>query len=244
MAGGFLNRFLVLPRFRRVKGHKPRMSALTVPEALVTSARRLFTFQDVPPPGVDPRRFVAPSALLHDPMRPPEIRLIGMTPEAEAILAECSERDERMLDTVDHDPLYEVWVRGAEMTKRIALIVACGRYADRGLDGCVVDGNDMAFARRLVDWSLSLFVTGLRENMAETDHQANAKAILGHLRRAGRALTRTEMYRRVDGKMNSRDLDAVLGYLKTSAQIEEMEEQTGGRPKKSYRLLAEHDVVG
>lgn len=246
LANGFLNRFLVLPRFQRVKGRRPRLPEEVVPEALVASARRLFTFQDVPSPGVDPRRFVAPSSTLHDPARPPEMRVVELTPAAETILAECRARDEAMLEKADHDPLFEAWVRGAEMTKRVALIVACGRYAEAGLEGCVVDADDMTFARRLVDWSLGLFITGLRENMAENDHQANAKLVLGHLRKAERVLTRTELYRRVDARMNSRDLDAVLGYLKTSGQIEELEEKTGekGRPKKSYRLLTEDDGTG
>jgi len=246
LAGGFLNRFLVLPRFQRVRGRKPRLPEEVVPEALIASARRLFTFQDVPPPGVDPRRFVPPSSTLQDPMRPPEIRVIDLTPEAETILAECRERDEAMMERADRDPLFEAWVRGAEMTKRVALIVACGRYADDSLEGCVVDESDMLFARRLVDWSLNLFVTGLRENMAENDHQANAKLVLGQIRKSARALTRTELYRRVDARMNSRDLDAVIGYLRTSGQIEEMEEKTGdkGRPKKSYRLLTEDEDTG
>ncbi|MGU3417669.1 DUF3987 domain-containing protein [Methylobacterium sp. D54C] len=243
LAGGFLNRFLVLPRFQRVRGRKPRLPEEVVPDALIASARRLFAFQDVPPPGVDPRRFVPPSSSIQDPDRPPEMRVIELTPAAEAILAECRDRDEAMMERADRDPLFEAWVRGAEMTKRVALIVACGRYADDGLEGCIVDEGDMLFARRLVDWSIDLFVTGMRENMAETDFQANAKLVLGHLRKAGRVLTRSEIYRRVDNRLKSRDLEDVMASLVTSGQVELLEEQTGGRPKKSYRLLAETEDV-
>ncbi|GMA76327.1 hypothetical protein GCM10025880_27440 [Methylorubrum aminovorans] len=237
LANGFLNRFLVLPRFERVRARRPRLAEEIVPASIIAAAKRLFEFQDAPPAGADPRRHIAPSTTLHDPVRPPEMRVIEMTPEAQAIYDACRERDERMLERADKDPLFEAWVRGAEMTKRIALIVACGRYVDSDLAGAVVDEADMRFAARLVDWSLGLFVSGLRENMAENDHQANAKLVLGHLRKSNRAMTRTELYRRVDARMHSRDLDAVIGYLKTSAQIEELEEQTTGRPKRSYRLL-------
>lgn len=241
LANGFLNRFLVLPRFERVRARRPRLPEEIVPASIIAAAKRLFEFQDAPPPGVDPRRHIAPSTTLHDPMRPPQMMVVEMTPEAQAIYDACRERDERMLEQADRDPLFEAWVRGAEMTKRIALIVACGRNVDNDLKGAVVDEADMRFAARLVDWSLSLFVTGLRENMAENDHQANAKLVLGHLRKVNRVMSRTELYRRVDARMNRRDLDGVVDYLVTSGQVEALEEKTGaaGRPKKSYRLMPE-----
>lgn len=237
LANGFLNRFLVLPRFERVRARRPRLPEEIVPASIIAAAKRLFEFQDAQPPGVDPRRHIAPSTTLHDPMRPPQMMVVEMTPEAQAIYDACRERDERMLEQADKDPLFEAWVRGAEMTKRIALIVACGRNVDNDLKGAVVDEADMRFAARLVDWSLSLFVTGLRENMAENDHQANAKLVLGHLRKVNRVMSRTELYRRVDARMNRRDLDSVVDYLVTSGQVEAMEEKTTGRLKKSYRLL-------
>lgn len=241
LANGFLNRFLVLPRFARVQGRKPVLPEETVPDAIASAARRLFAFQDAPPPGVDPRRHIAPSATLHDPVRPPEMLVVEMTIEAQAIYDGCRARDERMLEKADKDPLYEAWVRGAEMTKRVALIVACGRYVDTDLAGVIVEADDMRFASRLVDWSLGLFVTGLRENMAENDHEAGMKLVLRLLRAAGRTVTRSELYRQVDGRLDARQLDGVMKYLTTSAQVEELEEQTSGRPKRSYRLLPEPD---
>jgi len=60
--------------------------------------------------------------------------------------------------------------------------VAC--YAGSGLDGAAVEEGDMAFAASLVDWSIGLFVNGLRENMAETDIQANMKMVLRFIRGA------------------------------------------------------------
>lgn len=242
LANGFLNRFLVLPRFERVRARRPRLPEEVVPDPIVAACKRLFAFQDAPPPGADPRRHIAPSTTLHDPVRPPEMLVVEMTPEAQAIYDACRERDERMLEKADRDPLFEAWVRGAEMTKRIALIVACGRHVDSDLAGAVVDGDDMRFASRLVDWSLGLFVTGLRENMAENDHQANTKLVLGHLRKANRVMTRTELYRRVDARMDARQLDGVMKYLATSGQIEALEERTTGRPKTSYRLLSEEEA--
>lgn len=237
LANGFLNRFLVLPRFARVRARQPRLPEEIVPDAIVAAARRLFAFQDAPPPGVDPRRHIAPSATLHDAARPPAMLVVEMTPGAQAIYDECRQRDEKMLERADKDPLYEAWVRGAEMTKRVALIVACGRYVDTDLAGVVVDVDDMRFAARLVDWSLGLFVTNLRENMAENDHEAWMKLVMRILRAAGRTMTRSELYRRVNGRLDSRQLDGVMKYLTTSGEVEELEEQTAGRPKRSYRLI-------
>ena len=168
--------------------------------------------------------------------------VVEMTPEAQAIYDACRERDERMLEKADRDPLFEAWVRGAEMSKRIALVVACGRHVDSALVGAVVDEADMRFAARLVDWSLGLFVTGLRENMAENDHEAGMKLVLRILRRGGSVMTRSDLYRRVDGRLDARQLDGVMKYLTTSGQVEELEEQTSGRPKRSYRMLVEADA--
>jgi len=242
LANGFLNRFLVLPRFERVRARRPMLPEEVIPGSIVAAAKRLFEFQDAPPPGADPRRHIAATATLHDPVRTPEMRVIEMTPAAQVIYDACRERDERMLERADKDPLFEAWVRGAEMTKRIALVVACGRYVDSDLAGAVVDEDDMRFAARLVDWSLGLFVTGLRENMAENDHQANTKLVLGHLRKANRVMTRSELYRRVDARMDARQLDGVMKYLATSGQVEALEEKTAGRPKTSYRLMAEDEA--
>ncbi|MET7242471.1 bifunctional DNA primase/polymerase [Methylobacterium sp. EM32] len=240
VSNGFLNRFLVLPRFERVKVQARVAPEEEVPDAIVTAARRLFEFQDAPPPGADPRRHLGATATLLDPARPPPLVVVEMTAGAQAIYAACRERDETMLARADHDPLYEAWSRAAELTKRVALIVACGRYAEDGLAGVQVEEGDMAWAQRLVDWSFSLFVTGLRENMAENEHQAGLKAVLGFIRQAGRPVNRSEVYRRVDGRMDARQLDNVMKYLVTSGQVEEMVERTKGRPKTLYIYISSH----
>ncbi|WP_407528416.1 DUF3987 domain-containing protein [Methylobacterium oryzisoli] len=237
VANGFLNRFLVLPRFERVGVQAKVLPEEVVPEAITAAARRLFEFQDAPPPGVDPRRHLGATATLMDPTRPPPMVVVEMSAEAQAIYDECRERDEDMLRRADRDPLFEAWSRGAELTKRVALIVACGRFAEDGLEGVIVEEGDMAFARKLVDWSFSLFVTGLRENMAENEHQAGLKAVLSFIRELRRPVTRSEVYRRVDGRMDARLLDGVMKYLVTSGQVEEMSEKTKGRPKTFYRLI-------
>lgn len=237
LANGFLNRFLIMPRFERVAFNPSVQPEEVIPAGLVASARRLFEFQDVPPPGVDPRRFIGGSASLSDPSRPPEMRIIEMTPEAAALYEDCKTRDEQMLRRSDQDPMLEVWSRAAELTKRVALIVACGRYADASLHGAVVDGSDMAFARRLVDWSMTLFVTGLRENMAENDHQASVKLVLNIIRQAGEPVTRSALYRRLDGRLDARQLDGIMKLLIESEQIAEQVIKTMGRPKKLYHIV-------
>ncbi|WP_198293024.1 bifunctional DNA primase/polymerase [Methylobacterium sp. WSM2598] len=235
VSNGFLNRFLVLPRFERVGVQAKVAPEEVVPEGIVAAAKRLFEFQDAPPPGGDPRRHLGATATLMDPARPPPLVVVEMSAEAQAIYDECRARDENMLCRADEDPLYEAWSRGAELTKRVALVVACGRFAEAGLEGVIVEEGDMAFARRLVDWSFSLFVTGLRENMAENEHQAGMKAVLAFIRAAGQPVTRSDVYRRVDGRMDARQLDGVMRYLLTSGQIEELVEKTKGRPKTFYR---------
>ncbi|MDR7037432.1 hypothetical protein J2X36_002179 [Methylobacterium sp. BE186] len=235
LANGFLNRFLVLPRYERVAVQEHVAPEENIPGHIVASAKRLFEFQDAPPAGVDPRRHIAPTATLMDPTRPPPMVVLEMTPGAQAIYDACRVRDEAMLARADADPLFEAWSRAAELTKRVALVVACGRYADIGLAGAVVEEVDMAFARRLVDWSLDQFMTSLRENLAENEHQAGLKLVLRFVAGVGRPVTRSEIYRRVDGKLDARQLDGVMKYLVTSGALEELVEKTGGRPKTFYR---------
>lgn len=55
------------------------------------------------------------------------------------------------------------------------------------------------------------------------------------IRQADRPVTRSELYRRVDGRMDARQLDTVMRDLVDSGRVEEVVERTKGRSKTSYR---------
>ena len=233
VANGFLNRFLVLPKFKRVPKRKMIEAEDEVPRDIVDAATKLFNFGDAKSGDM------GQTYRIQDPDNPPDIRCVDMTEAAQRIYAECEARDEERLEASDNDPMLEIWSRGAEMTKRIALIVACGRYAEFGLEGVIVDEPDMIFAKRLVDWSLSLFIAGLRENMAENDHQANAKSVLNYIRKGGKeGVSRRDLTRHLDGRLLAKDIDAVIRLLADGDSIEaRILPSSGGRPKTIYRAV-------
>lgn len=240
VANGFLNRFLVLPRYQRVPTNRDVQPEDYVPDEIVDQCRALFGFQAEPPAHADARTYIPPVTFLQSPETPPgEPTIVEMHRKAEDIYLACQERDEAMLRAAEDDPVLETWSRAAEMTKRVALIVACGRHAANRLRGAFIDEGDMLFAKGLVDWSMETFVRGLRENMAENEHQANAKMVLGYIRKAG-MIQRKRLYQMVDARMDSRALDAILNGLIEGGHVEvdSLEGSAKGGPKiKIYRHI-------
>ncbi|TNC08450.1 hypothetical protein FF100_29370 [Methylobacterium terricola] len=57
------------------------------------------------------------------------------------------------------------------------------------------------------------------------------------IRQADRPVTRSELYRRVDGRMDARQLDTVMRDLVDSGRVEVVVERTLGRSRTTYRTL-------
>ncbi|MET7242481.1 BRO family protein [Methylobacterium sp. EM32] len=57
------------------------------------------------------------------------------------------------------------------------------------------------------------------------------------IRQANRPVTRSELYRRVDGRMDARQLDTVMRDLVDSGRVEMVVERTPGRSRTTYRTL-------
>lgn len=234
VAGGFLNRFLVMQRHERVPENPTPQPEDVVPSRLVEAIQVLRTWQDA-------NLMPAPSHLAGDAGRPPPPFVVPVSDEAEILLTDARVRARAMILASDHDPVLEVYARSAEMVKRMALVLACGRHW-RNMAACRIEAQDVRFASGLVDWSMASFVEGLRNHMAENEHQANAKMVLGLIRTArGRRLSKSDLYRKVDGRLNVRDLTGILSALSESGKIEALEEKPGegskgGRPKVTYIL--------
>lgn len=232
VAGGFLNRFLVMQRHVRVPENPDVQPEDVVPPVFVEALQTLRTWQDS---GIMP----APGNMADDPERPPAPYIVPMTDEAERLMIEARARAREMILASDEDPVLEVYARSAEMVKRMALVLACGRHW-RNMPACRIEAQDVTFAANLVDWSMASFVDGLRQHMAENEHQANAKMVLAIIRKA-RRITRSDLYRRVDNRLQARDLSGILANLCEAGKIEALEEKSpdgvkGGRPKTIYAL--------
>lgn len=230
IAGGFLNRFLVLQRHERVDPVETPMPADEVPPIFVEAIQKLRTWQDH-------ATLQAPSTLADDPERPPPAVIIPMSPEAEALLKETVSSARAMIIRSDTDPILEVYARAAEMVKRMATILACGRHWRR-MEACQIEACDVIFAANLVEWSMASLVRGLRGHMAENEYQANTKRVLEIIRK-GRTIARSDLYRKVDGRIQSRELSGIIASLAEAGNIDIVEEKPaagsrGGRPKTSY----------
>lgn len=57
------------------------------------------------------------------------------------------------------------------------------------------------------------------------------------IRQADRPVTRSELYRRVDGRMDAQQLDTVMRNLVESGRVEVVVERTPGRSRTTYRTL-------
>lgn len=213
VAGGFLNRFLVMQRFTRVEANEAIVPDDEVPQHIVDAVRALNTFQDgssFPIPSVS-------AADMHD--MPPPLFIVPASRGGQAALDEYRARAWEMILRADDDPILEVYARSAEMVKRMALILACGRHW-QDMRRCEIRAEDVNFAAGLVDWSMATFVDGLRANMAENDHQANMKEVVSIIRRAGE-IKRSQLIKRLDGKMDARTLDSVIKLAIESGDVEE-----------------------
>lgn len=224
VAGGFLNRFIVLHRFERVTENPCPRPEENVPAILAEAMLRLHTFQDG---GIQ-----AHSSVATMPDHVPPLFVVPISQGADLLLADHRAKAREMILRSDHDPVFDIWARAAEMAKRMALILACARHW-RDLSHCEVQPDDVRFSTSLIDWSMDTFITGLRNHMAETDHQANTKIVAGIIRAAGR-ITRNQLVRRLDGRIDGRNLDSVMRGLIEGGSVEEVREATEKRPRMIY----------
>lgn len=76
---------------------------------------------------------------------------------------------------------------------------------------------------------------GVLENIAENDHQANYKMVLGIIRGAGK-MTRADLYRAVKGRIEKRVLDSILSSLEEADEVlvGKLKKEGAGRPTTVY----------
>lgn len=230
VAGGFLNRFSVFPVFARPPRNRDIPVDDAVPEDIARRAKAIFAF---PPTGGN-----MPVQHENNYDRPPAFWTVPMSAEATEAYYGFEKEVDDFLDDNAGLPSAEVKKRLPDMAKRMALVVAIGRYAG-ALDRIEVSLDDFLFARALLEWSASELIRGIDENLAETEHQANAKMVLGMVRKAG-SIGRSELLRRLDGRLNARDLKSVLDMLCEADQIgyeTHKAGEKGGRPATTYHYL-------
>lgn len=232
ISNGFFNRFLVLPRFERVDWRDDVMPSDVVPESIVEKAKSIMAFDD------DRKGNLPQSVLWMGRGACPEMHVLGATDEAEAMLRAARDRQEEKMRLADDDPLYEIWVRSAEMIRRVATIVAVGRHPTT-VAVARIEARDVAFAERLVSWSMATFQRELAQNMADTQHQADMLHVLGIIRKA-KSLTRSELIRKVNGRFNSLTMNSIMDILEGGGYITKTDDDKKpkrGPKAKIYKYL-------
>jgi hypothetical protein len=232
VSNGFLNRFLVLPRYRRVVRNPAPLSSDEIPESILEKLKALATFAD--------DRYPMPqSTMVDSATSAPVMVVIEADREAEARLEEIALRQDAIEDRLDDEPLMAVWVRYAQMVRRVALVVAVGRHPNT-MVACRITAPDVEFADRLVSWSLSTFVRELSQHMADTQYQADALHVLATIRKSkSGTITRTELHRSLNNKYPKIIMDSIMHGLLAAENIKECRIGGGTRGPKpvAYRYI-------
>lgn len=225
ITNGLFNRFLILPRYGAVEGRAEPTGIIAVPPGLLAKLERMHACLPKEEMGLDGRGDVFPGSP----------HLVPFSDEAARMNEANRVTQAGHMAGADEDAVLTLYGRYAEQIKRVALILACGR-SWRDLGHARIEAEDMAFAERLVAWSLGEFVEMVRREMAENLAQAQHKMVLGIIRKA-KKISRTDLTNRIDGRIARRDRDAIIEALLDAENIEEQPIGTGakgGRPKKMY----------
>lgn len=127
-------------------------------------------------------------------------------------------------------PTAAVAARWYEMLRRLALIAA---VADDPISP-LLDIQHLEWARGIGDASQGMMLAGVREFVADTQHEADAKRVL---RSVGYGWESARVICRKNRWLSRRDRDDILAQLVESGDIEAKREKTPGRPLMLYRRV-------
>jgi hypothetical protein len=215
---GVLNRFLMLESKDRPQRVKPTANSFVAPQPIVDALKKLHAegpYMPGEPPDPDPE-YEGINA-----------RPVKWEPGAEAAYTDLLAWIDGLPDT-DPDAV-DFFARTAEMANRMATIVALGRGARR------VSRDDFLWAQELAMASARQLMEGIRKHASVNDHQANYKLVRGIVEKAG-IVSRTELLRRIQGRIDARTLDGIIKTLIESGEIKPVIEASSGRPKTSYKF--------
>jgi hypothetical protein len=127
----------------------------------------------------------------------------------------------------------ELFCRVAEITERVASVIAFGRFAR------VVEREDVLLARAIVLQSAEILFAGVRE-YAEEELSLNAlcKKIVEWLKAAGGVMTRRDLMRKARPLIaKGGDVSAAIAYLIDSGELQVVKDLTRGRPSDVMTLV-------
>lgn len=220
---GTLNRFLIIDEPLRAVDREPELSANEVPEEIIRGIKRVMD-----------RSGPFGASMRNDPKTNPatsnSLTRLGWQSEAveKKWKAFVKDLDNKMFERPDEA---DFLARGAEMSIRIATIVAAGKHARS------VEAEDIDFAIAIVQDSMAMMMAGARDYMADNEHHANALSIVRALK-GNNGIMRHRILVKKMYRMRPRDLRDLLQMMKEAGQIEAIEIQPKRGPKAAgWRLV-------
>ena len=207
---GLMNRFTMIRAEARSEERDPDADPFVVPQEIASRIAELL-----PPATLGNLSgiqllvgYKAPAEILRIPFASERVRDLYMA------------FSNRLLSWGDEDGSVEPFIgRTAEMAIRLATIHAVGVAGRRA----VIDENEFRWGATIALHSAGFMISDAAANMAENEHQANYKLVLDHIRKA-RRMTRTELYRGLEGRVESWQLNGLSRVWKR---------QTGPSSKKN-----------
>lgn len=220
---GFLNRFLLVTDKGDAPEQDPDESVFDVPETLVQDVRDLANIGGP----------LATATCYGDRTLEPLVRVPwadGKGGRAHTLFKELR----RHCQT--HPDGEKLMKRTAEIAVRLATVRAIGMNGERA----AVTVEDMDWARGVALWSAGRMIADAEAFMSESEWQQKSLFVLRIIREApGKVMTRTAIYRRVNHRFPSRDLDAILSALIEAGQVvADNSARTGQRGPKAAAYQA------
>ena len=156
--------------------------------------------------------------------------VVEYSDEAAAIFDRLADRAEKEAGKGDL-PSQTLWARVEEKACRLALIYACSRDPQN----LIIDGSAARWACELSEYLTRRMLWLANQWVADGAFDARQKKVVRIIRQAGGSISRNQLCRRTQS-LNMRERGEVINNLKTTGQIIEQTEQTGGRPKITYFL--------
>lgn len=216
VSNGFLNRFLVVEARTKPGVRRRTADPTEVPAGICDGIRDIYLRKgDMFAVGLN-RSDEGPA---HD-------RVSWDTPAVERLHEDHVRACEEEID--QHPERESFLARTAEMAVRLATIRAVGCDAAYP----VVRSEDLDWGIQFARYSAATMMAGVMENMAESDDQAHYKLVLSIVREAkGGRLTRTDLYRKVDGRIDKRKMDSAIAMLVEGGRMEEVRVRKDGTAK-------------
>ena len=219
---GLLNRYLVIETQTRPHENPNPLNKFAVPEIIIHQLKTIYQ-RGIPGAGM-----INP---LCDSSHKPAFEVLDISPEAEQIRRDLL-REITDLCEADHK-VEPFLVRTAENAIRLATIVTVGQGVD------CIEADVMPWAREFAMWSSNTLIRGAGLYIADSEHQATARAVMRVINAAGGFIHRRDLIRALDHRYKAKDLNSVIASLTESGEI--LQEQLtptekGGRPSFKYTL--------